>query len=211
MFVSEDKQLRATHLILDYEPISRFFQDVGQALRASNPRLARVNVSKLGFIAWRDLPPVVLPARPIHQEVAAPREETASTHLSLEAEIDQFHLDEEGEAPNRLVEVSDSKARLDRSSTTDLLRLIVTRFDYSEEEEDMALNQRRSLRDLLANRNKRSSSKKATKSQVPSNLPPPPLLPPTDLGINIMKDLKKKRMVQDLEKGEVALQKGMKQ
>ena len=140
MFVSEDKQLRATHLILDYEPISRFFQDVGQVLRASNPRLARVNVSKLGFIAWRDLPPVVLPARPIHQEVAAPREETASTHLSLEAEIDQFHLDEEGEAPNRLVEVSDSKARLDRSSTTDLLRLIVTRFDYSEEEEDMALN-----------------------------------------------------------------------
>ena len=57
IFVSEDRQLRATHLILGYEPLSRIYQDAGQALRASNPRLARI-----GFLARRDLPPVVLPA-----------------------------------------------------------------------------------------------------------------------------------------------------
>ena len=58
IFVSEDRQLRATHLILDYEPLSRIFQDVGQAIKASSSRLARINVSKSGFLARRDLPPV---------------------------------------------------------------------------------------------------------------------------------------------------------
>ena len=58
IFVSEDRQLRATHLILDYEPLSRIFQDVGQAIKASSSRLARINVSKSGFLAQRDLPPV---------------------------------------------------------------------------------------------------------------------------------------------------------
>ena len=131
--------------------------------------------------------------------------------MSLKVEIDQFHLDEEGEAPDRLVKVSDSKAGLDRSSVADFSRLVVAWIDSSEEEEDMALNQRRSLRDLLAGRNKGSSSKEATKSQVPPTLPPPPHLPSIDLGLNVMKDLKKKRSVQDLEEGEVAPQKGTKQ
>ena len=206
VFISEDRQLRAAYLILDYEPISHIFQDVGQALRACNPRLAQVDVSKPGFLARRDLPTVVLPTRPIPLEVAALREETTSTHLSFKAEIDQFHLDEEGEAPDRLIEVSDSETGLDRSSVVDFPRLVVTWIDTSEEEEeeDMALNQRRSQRDHLAERNKGSSSKEATKSQVPPTLPPPPPLPPTDLGLNVIKDLKKKSPVQDLEEGEVA-------
>ena len=77
----------------------------------------------------------------------------------------------------------------------DFLRLVVARIDSSEEEEDMTLNQMRSLRDLLDDRNKGLSSKEATKSQVPPTLPPPPSLPLTDLGLNVMKDLKKKRPV----------------
>ena len=40
IFVSEDGQLRAAPLILDYEPLSRTFQDIGQAIRAGNPRWA---------------------------------------------------------------------------------------------------------------------------------------------------------------------------
>ena len=51
IFVSEDNQLRATHLILGYEPLLRIYQDAGQALRASNPQLAQIDVSKLGFLA----------------------------------------------------------------------------------------------------------------------------------------------------------------
>ena len=116
--------------------------------------------------------------------------------MSFEAEIDQFHLDEEGEAPYRLVEVSDSEVGLDRFSAANFPRLVIARIDTSEEEEeDTALNQRRSLRDLMAERNKGSSSKEAPKSQVPPTLPLPPPLPPIDLGLNVMKDLKKKRPV----------------
>ena len=60
-FVSEDNQLRAAHLILDYEPLSRIYQDAGQALRTGNPQLAQEDISKPGFLARWDLPPVVLP------------------------------------------------------------------------------------------------------------------------------------------------------
>ena len=61
IFISEDKQLWAAHLILDYEPLSHIFQDVGQAIRAGDPRLARIDIFKLGFLARRDLLPVELP------------------------------------------------------------------------------------------------------------------------------------------------------
>ena len=49
IFISEDGQLQAAHLILEYEPISCIYQDAGQAIRASDFRLTRIDVSKLGF------------------------------------------------------------------------------------------------------------------------------------------------------------------
>lgn len=61
IFVSKDRQLRAAHLILDYKPLSRIFQTIGQAIKASDPKLPRIDVSKLGFLSKRDLPPVELP------------------------------------------------------------------------------------------------------------------------------------------------------
>ena len=56
-----------------------------------------------------------------------------------------------------------------------------------------------------------STSKKATKSQVPPTLPPPPPQFPTDLGLKAILNLKKKRLVQELEEGDVGPQKGAKQ
>ena len=99
------------------------------------------------------------------QEVVALREETASTHLSLEAKIDQFHLEEEGEAPERPVELSDSEADFDRFSVANSPRLIVARFDTnSEDKGGMDLKQRTNLKGLLANRNKESASKEVPKT-----------------------------------------------
>ena len=60
IFVSEDHQLRAVHLILDFEPISRVFQEVGHAIRLGDPRIHRIDVSKPTFLAQEDLPPVRL-------------------------------------------------------------------------------------------------------------------------------------------------------
>ena len=65
IFVSEDHQLRAIHLILDFEPISRVFQEIGHAIRARDPRIHRIDVSKLDFLAHEDLPPVRLPVQQI--------------------------------------------------------------------------------------------------------------------------------------------------
>ena len=67
------------------------------------------------------------------------------------------------------------------------------------------------LRDLMAARNKGSTSKEVPKPQVPPILPPPPPLLPTDLKLHAIPNLKKKRLVQELEEREVAPQKGTKQ
>ena len=61
IFVSENERLRAVHLVLDFEPLSNAFQDVGQAIRAGDPRIHWIDVSRPGFLAREDLPSVELP------------------------------------------------------------------------------------------------------------------------------------------------------
>ena len=121
--------------------------------------------------------------------------------LSLEVEINQFCLKEEGETLERPVELSDSEAEFDRFSAAHSSRLIVAWGDTSsEEEEEMALNSRRGLKDLVARRNKGSSSKEAPKTQLPPNPPLPPL--PSPLGLLPDPNLqKKKRKEKDIEGG----------
>ena len=89
---------------------------------------------------------------------------------------------------------------------------MVARLDSSSEaeEEEMTLNQRKGLRDLLARRNKGSISKEFLKSQTPPNLLPSPHFPTIDFGLLPIPNLKKKRKDQELEEGEVVLQKGVK-
>ena len=92
--------MRAVHLILDFEPISRVFQEIGHAIRAGDPRINRIDVSKLDFLAQEDFPlvrlsvqqispPLIIPLQqvPLEAPVAA-EEEIASSRLSLEEEID---------------------------------------------------------------------------------------------------------------------------
>ena len=73
------------------------------------------------------------------------------------------------------------------------------------------MNPRRGLKNLIAGRNKGSSSKEVSKSQVPAHLPLPPPPPTTSLGLIPLPNLKKKRKEQELEEGEVVPQKGTKQ
>ena len=124
--MSKDGQLRAAYLILDYEPLSRTFQDIGQVIRVGSLRLARIDVSKPRFLARRDLPPVVLPipqnlppvTQPPPQNLLKvttfPKDEIASSHLSLEEEIDEFCFEENNpKAP--LINLSDAKGESDRN------------------------------------------------------------------------------------------------
>ena len=114
--------------------------------------------------------------------------------------------------PERPVDLSNSEDDLDRFSTAQSSRLIVAQIDSSIEvkEEDMDLKPRTDLKGLLANRNKRSTSKEVPKTQVPPSFPSPPP-PPIDLELKANLNLRKKRPVEDLEEGEVAPQKGAKQ
>ena len=64
--MNDDGQLRAVHLILDFEQISRSFLDIGNSIRADDYRLARIDVSRPGFLAPYDRPPV---NHPIPQEI----------------------------------------------------------------------------------------------------------------------------------------------
>ena len=103
--MNDDGQLRAVHLILDYEPISRTFLDVGNSIRANDYRLARIDVSRPGFLALHDLPPVdhpipqgipfvvqLLQQVPLEQAIV---EEGAASSSFLEEEIDKFQFEEE--------------------------------------------------------------------------------------------------------------------
>ena len=116
--MSEDCQLWAVHLILDFEPISRVFQEIGHAIRAGDPQINCIDVSNPDFLAWEDLPPVRLPIQqiphpliiplqqvPLEVSVAA-KEEIASSRLSLEEEIDQFRFVEDMWPFEKLVDIS---------------------------------------------------------------------------------------------------------
>ena len=83
-------------MILDFEPISEIYQEIGHAIRVGDPQLARIDVLILNFLAQEDLPPIVLPLQRVLLKAAAtPREEIAFSRSSLEEEMDKFHFEEE--------------------------------------------------------------------------------------------------------------------
>ena len=98
--MNDDGQLCAIHLILDFEPISRSFLDVDNSIQADDYRLARIDISRLGFLSLHDLPPVDHPipqgisfaAQPLQQVPLGQAivEEGAASSSSLEDEINRF-------------------------------------------------------------------------------------------------------------------------
>ena len=108
----------------------------------------------------------------------------------------------------RIEELSDSDSDLDRASAAPDLGLVTAQVGTSQEleEEGMDLKQRSGLRGLIANRNKGQSSKDVPKEQPTSKAPPPP--PPTsDVALQPMPNLRRKRPVRELEEGEVGQEK----
>ena len=136
--MNDDGQLRAVHLILDYEPISRTFLDVGNSIRANDYRLARIDVSRSGFLAPHDLPPV---DHPIPQEIPflvqplqhvplgqAIVEEGATSSSSLEGEIDRFRFEEEA------IVISEAEEGADEYSCVQTPAQIITYIGDSSED-----------------------------------------------------------------------------
>ena len=135
VFVSEDKQLRAIHLILDFKPLSDKFQDMGHAIRANDPRLALIDVLVPRFLAREDIMQVKLPSCRSPRETVVLREETVFSRLSLEVEINWFHLEEEREKQgDPVIQVSDSEGELDRFLGVRTSGFIVAHIDNNSQE-----------------------------------------------------------------------------
>ena len=187
--MNDDGQLHVVHLILDYEPISRTFLDVGNSIRANDYRLARIDVSRLGFLAPHDLPPVdyLIPqgipflAQPLQQVPLGQAivEEGAASSSSLKKEIDGFQFEEEA------IIISEVEEEADEYSCVQTPAQMVTYIgDSSDEEEAMAPKTGPSLRELMKNRNKAPSLQDKNKSKPLVNPPPPPFPQlPADLGL----------------------------
>ena len=205
VFVSEDKQLRAVYLILDFKPLSVKFQDIDNAIRAGDPRLVRIDVSVPRFLAWKGIVQVELPSHYAPLEAAALRVKKASSHLSLEAEIDQFYHEEGREKQGELmIQVSDLGEELDKSLSVYASGFTVVRVANNldeEEEEEMPLERKKGLRELLVGRAKGSMPKDTLGSQLPPALPPPP---PSSANPFVPANLKKRKKGKEVAKvGEV--------
>ena len=220
--MNDDGQLRAVHLILNFEPISRSFLDVGNSIRADNYRLARIDVSRPGFLTPYDLPPVdhpipqgipfaIQPLQQVPLGQAIVEEEAASSSF-LEEEIDRFQFEE------KAIVISEVEEGADEYSCVQTLPPIVTYIgDTSDEKEAMAPKTGPSLKEFMKNRNNAPSPQDKNKSKPPVNPSPPPPPPPpppqlpADLGLKPNPDLRRKRHLEVTEEGELGPSKGSKQ
>ena len=104
-----------------------------------------------------------------------------------------------------MVQVSNSEDEPDRFSGVHSPGLIIAQIDNNSEEEgeEMALNRKKGLHELLANRAKGLVPKDTSRSQPFPCLPPPPTVNPF-----VVANLKKKRKEKEVAKeGEVVTQK----
>ena len=222
IFVNDNEQFRAAHLVLDYETLSRSFQDVSNAIKANDYRLARIDVSRPHFLAPHDLPPVDHPIPhgvplaaqqiqqvPLGQAVA---QEGIASSSSLEEEIDKFQFKEETQGVEAIV-ISEAEEETDEYSCIQTRAPIITYVeDYSDNEaEEMALKFGQSLRELIKGRNKAPTPQEANKSKPSLNPPPPPPQLPADLGLKPNPKLRKKRQHEAPEEEEIGPSKGNKQ
>ena len=208
--MNDDGQFHAVHLILDFEPISRSFLDVGNFIRADDYRLTCIDVSQPGFLALHDLPPV---DHPIPQGIPLTAQPLQQVPLGQAiigegaASLDRFQFEEEA------IIISEAEEGADEYSCVQTPAQIINYVgDSSDDEEAMAPRTGPSLRELMKNRNKAPSPKDKNKSKPPVNPPPPPLPQiPANLGLKPNPDLRKKRHVESIEEGELGPSKGSKQ
>ena len=90
MYVNEaNGQLRVTHLILGYTPISRAFQAPKYVIKANDPRLHRISVAYKGFVVPKGIP--IPEGTPLTQPlfVATPSIGASSSQLVLQEEEEE--------------------------------------------------------------------------------------------------------------------------
>ena len=142
--------------------------------------MARIGVSRAGFLAPYDLPPVDHPIPqgipfaiqplqqvPLREAIIG---EGAASSSSLEHGIDRFKFEEE-----EAILISEAEEGADEHSCVQTSAQVITYIgDTSDEEETMAPKTGPSLKELMKSKNKAPSPKDKNKSKPPTNPPPPP-------------------------------------
>ena len=159
-----DGQLRAAHLILGYNPISRAFQAPSCVIKATDPRLRRISVAYEGFLVPQGIP---LPKYTQHTEalpVASLAEVVSSSpHVSQVKEDEEVEREEDG--------------FVDLSSATDDYKVFDLLTPSPNTPEDMGIQRKpqRSLQELLESQPRRGEAGRPTQQKLP---PHPPKSPP---------------------------------
>ena len=94
IYINElDGQLRAAHLILGYNPISRAFQAPSCVIKAKDPRLRRISVAYEGFVVLQGIPlPIYSPLTeplPVASLVAAATSSPFVFQVEEEEKVEQ--------------------------------------------------------------------------------------------------------------------------
>ena len=160
------RSLRAAHLILGYNPISRVFQAPLCVIRAKDPRLHRISVAYEGFV----VPPgVPLPRYSLLTEPLPVASLAAAATSSPPPPI--FQVEEEEEVER------EEEGFVDLTSLTDDYEVFNQSSPSPNVPEDMGIQRKpqRNLQELLENQPGRGEAGKSAQPKLP---PVPPKSPP---------------------------------
>ena len=157
IYVNESgNQLKAEHLILDYNPISHAFQALSCVIRAKNPRLRRISVAYEGFVVPQGIPlprysPLTEPL-PVASLAAAATFSPPAFQVKEEEEVEQ---EEEG--------------FVDLTSATDDYKVFNQSSPSPNIPEDMGIKRKpqRSLQELLESQLGRGEAGKPAQPKLP--------------------------------------------
>ena len=165
IYVNEsDGQLKAAHLILGYNPISRAFQALSCVIRARDRRLHRISVAYEGFIVPQGIPLPRYPPLTKPLPVA-----TLTTGAASSPPVFQVEEEEEVE--------QEEEGFVDLTLPTDDYEVFNQSSPSLNMPEDMGIQRKsqRSLQELLESQPGRGQAGKPVQPKLP---PPPPKSPP---------------------------------
>ena len=160
IYVNESNgQLRAAHLILEYNPISRAFQAPTCVIRTKDPRLHRISVAYKGFVVPQGIPlPRYLPLTEPLPVAALAAGATSSP-------------------PPSVLQVEEEEGFVDLTVSTDDYEVFNQPLPSQNEPEDKSIQRKPqcSLQELLESQPGRGEARKPSQPKLP---PPPPKSPP---------------------------------
>ena len=166
IYVNEfDSQLRAAHLILGYNPISRAFQVPSCVIRAKDPRLHRISVAYEGFVVPQGVP---LPRYSPHTKPLPVASLAAAATSSPPPPIYQVEEEEEVER--------EEEGFVDLTSLTDDYEVFNQSSPSPNPPEDMGIQRKPqcSLQELLESQPGRGEARKSAQPKLPPVLPKSP-------------------------------------